>query len=112
MPYLLFLLCSFFPVWIFIRMRKNTKAAIAHIRAQKKDQGEKITMLKVLESLIGKRCSVHTVDNDYDGIIEKLEDNCIVLKELYYDTHVFVNPEYVVGIVERKEKKKKTKKAE
>ena len=80
------------------------------MRAKKKNQGEEIAMVKVLEGLIGKRCTVHTIDNDYDGIIEKLEDNCIVLKEHYYGTSVFVNPEYVVGVVERKEKKKKEKK--
>ena len=66
-------------------------------------------MLKLLENLIGKNCTVHTIDNDYNGTIEKLEDDCIVMKERYYGTLVFVNPEYVVGVVERKEKKQKVK---
>ncbi len=67
-------------------------------------------MLKLLESLIGKRCAVHTIDNDYEGVVEKVEENWIVLKERYYDSLAFINPEYVVGVVECKEKKKKEKK--
>ena len=110
MPYLMFVLCCLFPVWIFLHDGKNTKHALAQIREKKNHQGEKLKMLKLLESLIGKPCTVHTIDNDYDGTLEKLEDGCIVLKDRYYSSLVFVNPDYVVGVVERKEKKKKEKK--
>ena len=109
MPYLLFVLCCLFPLWIVFHSRKKTKQAVAHIRAKKKNQGEMIKMLKLLETLIGKRCAVHTIDNDYEGVVEKVEDNWIVLKERYYDSLAFINPEYVVGVVECKEKKNKEK---
>ena len=64
-------------------------------------------MLKLIETLVGKICHIHTIDNAYEGMIERVEDGWIVIKDRWYNSSVLVNPEYVVGIRECKDKKKK-----
>lgn len=111
MPYFLLILCSGFAVWIYIRRAKVRRLfCVAKLRRRKKiDKGEIELMLKFAETLIGKSCSVHTIDHDYDGTLVEIDDGFLVLKDRWYDTLVFVNPEYIVGIRENKEKKSRKK---
>ena len=81
-------------------------------KKKKQLQGEMNTMLKIVEKLIGKSCAVHTIDNDYEGTVLEINDGCIVLKDRWFGTLVFVNPEYIVGIRENKEKKSRKKAVE
>lgn len=112
MPYLLFILCCLFPIWIAVRAKRKTQNAAIVMRKKRNSQGEVAQMLKWLETLIGKRCIVHTIDHNYEGVVERIEDGYIVLKERFYDSLAFINPEYVIGVVvvERKEKRKKKEK--
>lgn len=68
-------------------------------------------MLKLVENLVGKMCEIRTVDNDYQGTIEGVEEGWIVLKDKWFETKVVVNPEYVVGIREYRVKRKAKKQA-
>lgn len=79
-------------------------------RQNKKKKGELEKMREFLSGLIGKRCVVHTIDCEYEGVLEKVEDDFLFLKDTNHDSVVFVNLEYVIGIVEKKEKPKKEKK--
>ena len=111
MQYFLLLLCCLFAVFICVRSIRTRRALIAtKLHKKKKElEGDINTMLKIVETLIGKSCAIHTIDNDYEGTVLEINDGCIVLKDRWVGTLVFVNPEYVVGIRENKEKKSRKK---
>lgn len=67
-------------------------------------------MKELIESLIGKNCTVKTVDGEvYEGKIDRLEENWLVILPDYFYKQQVVNIEYITGICEKKEKSKKTK---
>ena len=108
MPYFFLTLSSIFVLWICIANRTTRKGVMAHLKSNKqKQKGELCKMLKLIETLVGKNCHIHTIDNAYEGMIERVEDGWIVIKDRWYNSSVLVNPEYVVGIRECKDKKKK-----
>ncbi len=113
MPVFLFVVACIVCVWIVVRNRANVRQVIARKshKKQKKERGETLIMMNLLQTMLGKHCLVHTIDNDYDGTMEKVENDCILMKDRHSGALVFVNPEYVVGIVECKKKEKKSKKA-
>ena len=108
MPYFFLTLCSLFAVWIYLTNREKRKGVVAHLNYKKqKQKGDCAIMLKLVETLVGKNCNIHTIDNTYEGEIERVEDGWIILKDRWYNSFVFINPDYIVGIRECKSKKKK-----
>ena len=101
--------CSLLCIWLYIRSMRKTKQVVLMNLKSKRNKGELEKMRVFLNDLTGKRCVVHTIDGEYDGILEKVEEDFIFLKDLHNDSLVFVNLEYVVGIVEKKSKPKKEK---
>lgn len=69
-------------------------------------------MFDLINDFIGKKCEIKTLEAEYTGVIEKVEENWIVVLDSWYDTKVIVNLEYVTGIRLCKEKTKKSRKSE
>lgn len=67
-------------------------------------------MLNLVNQFIGKKCNIVTIEEEYTGIIESVEENWIVVQDSYYETKEIINLEYVTGIRQCKEKQKKLRK--
>ena len=67
-------------------------------------------MLNLINQFIGKKCNIVTIEKEYTGVIESLEENWIVVQDAYYETKEIINLEYVTGIRQCKEKLKKLRK--
>ena len=116
MEYPVYALFALLPILIGMqyasRKRQKKIALKRHLLIKKDKHREAKIMLELIKTLIGKNCAIHTIDNDYEGLIERVEDGWIVIKDRWFQNTVLVNPEYVIGIRECKEKKKKAKKVE
>lgn len=96
--------------WLFLLpllVGTRRKDGIAAIKLKKKNKNRSVRiMTEIIEELIGKNCTVSTVDGKtYDGIVESLKDNWLVIKPDYFYEKQVVNIEYVTGICEIKQKK-------
>lgn len=67
-------------------------------------------MLTLINQFIGKKCDIQTIEKSYTGIIESVEENWIVVQDVWYETKEIINLEYVTGIRLCKEKAKKSRK--
>lgn len=110
----LFLAWCFLPVlivlWSDSKRAKRNAVIKKHIKTNT-DKGES-DMLKIIGEFIGKKCAIETIDKDYEGVIESVEENWIVVRDAWFETKAVVNLEYVTGIRLCKVKTKKSRKTD
>lgn len=104
--YWCFLFFLLFEIPLLKLKNRGRSAAVFHKRRKGYRGGLK--MKELIEELIGKNCTVNTVDGkSYEGIIDCLKENWLVIKSDYWYEKQVVNIEYIIGVCEKKEKKKK-----
>lgn len=109
----IFLIWCLLPLLIFLSMKRTaarSAVTIKHLKNKRtKETGEFLRMLNLVNQFIGKKCDIHTIEQEYTGIVESVEENWIILKDSVYDTTEIINLEYVTSIRQCREKLKKVK---
>ncbi len=111
-----FLIWCFLPLfvlWTLLDTKKRAVIVRKHLRnKQTREKGDIIDMLNLINQFIGKKCNIVTIEKEYTGVIESVEENWIVVLDSYLNTKEIINLEYVTGIRQCKEKVKKAEKQE
>jgi len=79
----IYLLCFYSLLFVLFSRRKEDQR-IKTVIQKKKENGEKTKMKALLQTLIGKRCKIHMLDNSLDFgtyYIKAIEDNGLLLEE-------------------------------
>lgn len=104
----IYLLC-FYSLFFVLFSRRKEDQRIKTVIQKKKENGEKTKMKALLQTLIGKHCTIHMLDNSLDFgtyYIKAIEDNGLLLEDTKGNT-VVANIEYISAVKEEKEPKKK-----
>ena len=109
---LVFLVWCVLPVIIllFFSLKPMKKTAVIrkHLRDKRMSgKGEKFDMLNLINRFIGKKCDISTIDEEYTGVIESVEENWLVVRSGDSDAEEIINLEYVTIVRQCREKKKK-----
>lgn len=102
-------LAVFWLVCIVLIFQENhrKKRRIALIAAKRLKKEGNVRMLEMLKELIGKECTVHSIDGNVEwGVLEKVEGNAAAIRNKN-GTMVAVNVDYVTAVEEVKRKKVK-----
>ena len=109
--FLIWCLLPVFILWSAWKASKRSVVARKHLRNKHtNEKGDLIYMLNLINQFIGKKCNIVTIEKEYTGVIESVEENWIVVQDAYYETKEIINLEYVTGISQCKEKLKKLRK--
>ena len=108
---LVFLVWCILPVIILLffslKPMNKTVAVRKHLRDKRMScKGEDFDMLSLINRFIGKKCDISTIDEEYTGIIEAVEENWLVVRNGDSDTEEIINLEYVTSVRQCREKKK------
>lgn len=103
--YWLFILLffCFFPLYIAGKRRRKKKKSLMRKRK------ENTNLEELLKELIGKVCTIKTLDEPVYGVIRQVENHCVVVTDGLGCEKEIVNVEYIVSVSVEKEKKKKVK---
>ena len=95
--------------WAACGLKKRAAVVRKHLKNKRSEtKGDERAMLNLINQFIGKKCDILTLEKQYTGMIESVEENWIVVWDSYFDTREIINLEYVMGIRQCKEKAKKT----
>ena len=109
---LIFLVWCVLPVIVLLFFSSRPMKKMAVIRKHLRDKrmsgkGENFDMLNLINRFIGKKCDISTIDEEYTGVIEAVEENWLVVRSGDSDAVEIINLEYVTSVRQCREKKKK-----
>lgn len=105
-------LVVFLIIFLYIRKKRRTAAAVWQIRNKRKQNKEILVMKELAKQFIGKECIIYTITSDggsVEGVIKEINDGGMIIERNSGEREI-VNLDFVTRIREYPRKKNGKKK--
>ncbi len=105
-------LAVFLIIYLCIRKKRRTAAAVWQIQNKRKQNKEILVMKELVKQFIGKECIIYTITSDggsVEGVIKEIDDGGMIIERNSGEREI-VNLDFVTRIREYPRKKNGKKK--